>query len=195
MNKFTLYGWADMYWEVQNEFSFPVRSGDDFLTGFLYRKKGTVTLELKARRKTIVELFNNNSIYNLQKNMKYYYTFTMKKMIVLKWKSIQLKPGNLTGELIQLQSLKYQKGKWSGVVGAVYFNTDNWDSRLYLIEPGLKGEFRIQPYFLEGISIYSKVNWKINDSNSLSFRYSTQRKKEISEKWKPEMGLQLDIVF
>jgi len=95
----------------------------------------------------------------------------------------------------KLQSLKYQKGKWSGVVGAVYFNTDNWDSRLYLIEPGLKGEFRIQPYFLEGISIYSKVNWKINDSNSLSFRYSTQRKKEISEKWKPEMGLQLDIVF
>ena len=195
MNKFTIYGWADMYWEVQNEFSFPVRSGDDFLTGFLYRKKGAVTLELKARRKTIVELFNNNSIYNLQKNIKYYYTFTMKKMIVLKWKSIQLKPGNLTGELIQLQSLKYQKGKWSGVVGAVYFNTDNWDSRLYLIEPGLKGEFRIQPYFLEGISIYSKVNWKINDSNSLSFRYSTQRKKEISEKWKPEMGLQLDIVF
>ena len=146
-------------------------------------------------RKTIVELFNNNSIYNLQKNIKYYYTFTMKKMIVLKWKSIQLKPGNLTGELIQLQSLKYQKEKWSGIVGAVYFNTDNWDSRLYLIEPGLKGEFRIQPYFLEGISIYSKVNWKINDSNSLSFRYSTQRKKEISEKWKPEMGLQLDIVF
>ena len=84
MYKFTIYGWADMYWEVQNKFSFPVRSGDDFLTGFLYRKKGTVTLELKARRKTIVELFNNNSIYNLQKNMKYYYTFTMKKMIVLK---------------------------------------------------------------------------------------------------------------
>ena len=53
----------------------------------------------------------------------------------------------------------------------------------------------VQSYFLEGISIYSKVNWKINDSNSLSFRYSTQRKKEISEKWKPEMGLQLDIVF
>ena len=54
-----------MYWEVQNEFSFPVRSEDDFLTGFLFRKKGAVTLELKARRKTIVELFNNNSIYNL----------------------------------------------------------------------------------------------------------------------------------
>ena len=194
MNKFTIYGWADMYWEVQNEFSFPVRPEDDFLTGFLFRKKGAVTLELKARRKTIVELFNNNNIYILQKNMKYYYTFTMKKMIVLKWKSIQLKPGNLTGELIQLQSLKYQKGKWSGVVGAVYFNTDNWDSHLYLIEPGLKGEFRIQPYFLEGISIYSKVNWKINDSNSLSFRYSTHMKKK-SEKWKPEMGLQLDIVF
>ena len=73
MNKFTIYGWADMYWEVQNEFSFPVRSGDDFLTGFLYSKKGVVTLELKARRKTIVELFNNNSIYNLQKNIKYFY--------------------------------------------------------------------------------------------------------------------------
>ena len=195
MNKFTIYGWADMYWEVQNEFSFPVRSGDDFLTGFLYRKKGAVTLELKARRKTIVELFNNNSIYNLQKNMKYYYTFTMKKMIVLKWKSIHLIPSKYSGQLIQIQSLKCQNGKWSGVLGAVYFNTDNWDSRLYLIEPGLKGEFRIQPYFLEGISIYSKLNWKINDSNSLSFRYSTQRKREISEKWKPEMGLQLDIVF
>ena len=79
MNKFTIYGWADMYWEVQNESSFPVRSGDDFLTSFLYRKKGTIALELKARIKTIVELFNNNSIYILQKNMKYYYTFTIKK--------------------------------------------------------------------------------------------------------------------
>ena len=90
MNKFTIYRWADMYWEVQNELSFRVRSVDDFLTDFLYRKKGAVTLELKARRNTIVELFNNSSIYNLQKNLKYYYTFTMKKMIVLKWKSIQL---------------------------------------------------------------------------------------------------------
>ena len=113
--------------------------------------------------------------------------------MVLKWKSIHLIPGNDSGRLIQLQSLKYQKGKWYGVVGAVYFNTDNWDSRLHLIGPGLKGEFRIQPYFLEEISIYSKVIWKINYSNSLSFRESTQRKK--SEKWKPEMGFQLDIVF
>ncbi len=195
INRFTIYGWADLYWEVKNEFSMPIKSGDDFLTGFLYKKKGVGTFELKARRKTIIELFNNNSIYNLQKNMKYYYTFTMKKMIVLKWKSILLKPGNQRGELIQMQSLKYHFENWSGVVGAIYFNMDNWDSRLYLIEPGLKGEFRIQPYYLEGISIYSKVNWKLNDSNSLSFRYSTQSKKEISEKWKPEMGLQLDIVF
>ena len=88
---------------------------------------------------------------------------------------------------------KVSKGKWSGVVVAVYFNTDNWGSHLYLIEPGLKDAFRNQPYFLEEISIYSKVIWKINDSNSLSFRESTQRKK--SEKWKPEMGFQLDIVF
>jgi len=101
--------------------------------------------------------------------------------MVLKWKSIHLIPGNDSGRLIQLQSLKYQKGKWSGVVVAVYFNTDNWGSHLYLIEPGLKGAFRNQPYFLEEISIYSKVIWKINDSNSLSFRESTQRKK--SEKW------------
>jgi len=43
-----------MYWELQNEFSIPVRSGDDFLTGFLYRKKGVVTLELKARKKQLL---------------------------------------------------------------------------------------------------------------------------------------------
>ena len=88
-----------MYWELQNEFSIPVRSGDDFLTGFLYRKKGVVTLELKARRKTIVELFNDNSIYNLQLNKKNYYTFTMKKIIILKWKSIHLIPSNDSGHL------------------------------------------------------------------------------------------------
>ena len=46
-----------------------------------------------------------------------------------------------------------------------------------------------------GFGKTSNVNWKINDSNFLPFRYSTQKKKEISEKWKPEMGLQLDIVF
>ena len=51
----------------------------DSVDDFLYRKKGDVTLELKARRNTIVELFNNSSIYNFQKNLKYYYTLTMKK--------------------------------------------------------------------------------------------------------------------
>ncbi|MBC8256458.1 MAG: hypothetical protein H8E85_04035 [Candidatus Marinimicrobia bacterium] len=195
INRFTIYGWADMYWEVQNEFSMPIKSGDDFLTGFIYKKKGVGTFEMKARRKTIIELFNNNSIYNLQNSIKYYYTFTMKKMIILKWKSILLKPDYKRGELIQIQSLKYHFENWSCVLGAIYFNTDNWDSRLYLIEPGLKGEFRIQPYYLEGISIYSKVNWKVNDSNSLSFRYSTQTKINNWGKWEPEMGLQLDIVF
>ena len=65
MNQFTIYEWADMYWGVQNELSFPIRSGDDFLTDILYSKKGVVTLELKARRNTMVKLFNNSSIYNL----------------------------------------------------------------------------------------------------------------------------------
>ena len=116
-------------------------------------------------------------------------------MIVLKWKSVYLMQSAHADKLIQLQSLKYQFENWSGVLGAVYFDTDNWNSRLYLIESGLKGEFRIQPYFLEGFSIYSKLNWKLNDTNSLSFRYSTQKVLENLEKWNPEFGFQLDIVF
>ncbi|MDP7026939.1 MAG: hypothetical protein QF380_00860 [Candidatus Marinimicrobia bacterium] len=191
----TIYGWADLYREIQNKNSLPIKSGDDFLSGIQYKKKDSFNFEGKARRKTNAELFNDNGIYNLQMNKKYYYTFTFKKMIVLKWKSVHLMPSAHTGKLIQLQSLKYQFKNWSGVLGVVYFDTDNWNSRLYLIEPGLKGEFRIQPYFLEGISIYSKLNWKLNDINSLSFRYSTQKVLENLEKWSPEFGFQLDIVF
>ena len=79
--------------------------------------------------------------------------------------------------------------------GAVYFDTENWDSRLHLIQPGLKGEFRIQPYYKQGSAFYSKLNWKINDSNLLSFRYSLEINLNDNIKWKPELGLQLDIVF
>jgi hypothetical protein len=39
------------------------------------------------------------------------------------------------------------------------------------------------------------VNLKLNDSNSLSFRYSLEININDNIKWKPEMGLQLDIVF
>ena len=66
MNEFTLYGWVDMYWEVGNKFGLLMRSRDDFFTGFLYKTKGAITLEWKAGRKTIIELFNDNNIYNLQ---------------------------------------------------------------------------------------------------------------------------------
>ena len=127
--------------------------------------------------------------------MKYYYTFTAKNILVLKWKYIHLSPDNETGQLLQIQSLKYHHKQWSGVIGAVYFDTENWDSRLYLIEPGLKGEFRIQPYYEQGSAFYSMVNLKLNDSNSLSFRYSLEININDNIKWKPEMGLQLDIVF
>ena len=81
------------------------------------------------------------------------------------------------------------------MIGAVYFDTENWDSRLYLIEPGLKGEFRIQPYYEQGSAFYSMVNLKLNDRNYLSFRYSLEININDNIKWKPEMGLQLDIVF
>ena len=87
---------------------------------------------------------------------------------------IYLSPDDETGHLLQIQSLINHYKKWSGVLGTVYFDTENWDSRLYLIEPGLKGEFRIQPYYKKGRAFYSRANWKINASNSLSFRYSVK---------------------
>ncbi len=195
INGFTFFGWADMFRQLQIENELPTKSGEDFLSGLRYRKSRLGTIELKVRRKTKVELFNDDGIYVFQKGLKYYYTVTAKNILILKWKYIHLSPSNETGQLLQIQSLKYQHRQWSGVIGAVYFDTENWDSRLYLIEPGLKGEFRIQPYYEQGSAFYSKLNWEINDNNSLSFRYSVEINLNDNIKWKPEMGLQLDIVF
>ena len=195
INGFTFFGWADMFRQLHNENELPNKLGQDFLSGIRYRKTHLGVIELKVRRKTIVELINDNGIYILQKGMKYYYTLIAKNIMVLKWKYIHLSPDNETGQLLQIQSLKYHHKQWSGVIGAVYFETENWDSRLYLIEPGLKGEFRIQPYYEQGSAFYSMVNLKLNDSNSLSFRYSLEININDNIKWKPEMGLQLDIVF
>ena len=170
-------------------------SGEDFLSGIWYKKTSLGIIELKVRRKTKVELFNDDGIYVLQKGLKYYYTVTAKNILILKWKYIHLSPGDEIGQLLQIQSLKYHHKKWSGVFGAVYFDTENWVSHLYLIAAGLKGEFRIQPYYKRGGAVYSRINWKINASNSLSFRYSLKMNINDQIKWKPEMGLQLDIVF
>ena len=50
-----------------------------FSSGIQYKKGDSFNFEGRARRKTNVELFNDNGIYNLQMNKKYYYTFTFKK--------------------------------------------------------------------------------------------------------------------
>ena len=67
----------------------------------------------------------------------------MKNVLILKLKYISITPDNETGRLIQTQSLLLHRGKWSGVFGAVYYKTESWNSRLYLIGPGIKGEFRL----------------------------------------------------
>jgi len=72
LNIFTIYGWAGMYWKIQNKPSLPTKSSNDFLTGFQYKNGEVVTLEFKARRKIIIELFNDSGIYSLQKNINYY---------------------------------------------------------------------------------------------------------------------------
>tara|TARA_B100001123_G_C15233605_1_gene996195 strand:- start:840 stop:1166 length:327 start_codon:yes stop_codon:yes gene_type:complete len=107
---------------------------------------------METRRKTIVELLNNNGIYKLQSNKKYYYSITFKNIFVFKLKSIHLFPSKQRGKLIQLQTLKYKLKKWTGIAGIVYFNTNKWDSRIYIIEPGLKGEFSSQPFYHDGVS-------------------------------------------
>ena len=108
-----------MFRQLHNENELPNKLGQDFLSGIRYRKTHLGVIELKVRRKTIVELINDNGIYILQKGMKYYYTFIAKNILVLKWKYIHLSPDNETGQILQIQSLKYHHKQWSGVIGAV----------------------------------------------------------------------------
>ena len=53
----------------------------------------------------------------------------------------------------------------------------------------------MQPYYIEGYLLYSILNWKMNESNPLSFKYSVQISFTNQVEWKLEMGFQLDIVF
>jgi hypothetical protein len=83
-------------------------------------------------------------------------------------------PDHETGWLVQIQSLRLYRGKLFGIFGAVYYSTESGNSRLYLIEPGLKGEFRILPFYNDGFLLYSKLNLNLNTSYLFSFRYSLQ---------------------
>ena len=82
---------------LHNENNFPTESGENFLSGIWYRKSSLGTIELQVRRKIKVELFNDDGIYVLQKELKYYYTFKAKNILVLKWNYIHLALSDDTG--------------------------------------------------------------------------------------------------
>ena len=195
MNPLTFFGWGDIFWKLHNENSKPKKSGQGFLSGFKLKIKGIGITELKIRSKTKKELFNVNGIYTLQSKMKQYYTFTMKNILFMKLKPFIVNPNNERGWIYQVQSLQLNRDLFFGVLGAVYYDTGGWNSILYLIEPKLKGEFNIQPYYLTGISLYSKLNFEIDQNNLFSLRCSLKIKSEKNWVAKSNIAIQLDIVF
>ena len=96
---------------------------------------------------------------------------------------------------LKLATLNYSKEFPFGNFG-VYLASSG-DNLYQEIMMESKFEFLLHPqYNLAGLLNTYLISIKNYSSHhSLSFRYSTQRKKGISEKWKPEMGFQLDIVF
>ena len=71
----------------------------------------------------------------------------------------------------------------TGILNSIYLSQD------------LNENYRMQPYYIEGYLLYSILNWKMNESNPLSFKYSVQISFTNQVEWKLEMGFQLDIVF
>lgn len=76
--------------------------------------------------------------------------------------------------MLLAQDINYRFRKIPVTIWARYclFNTDDWDSRLYLYENDLLNSFSIPSLSGEGSRSYIMVKWEINDSAEIRLKYA-----------------------
>ncbi|HUX94527.1 MAG TPA: hypothetical protein VMV47_02245 [Bacteroidales bacterium] len=84
--------------------------------------------------------------------------------------------------VVMLQDINYRFGNipltlW---VRFCLFNTNNWDTRIYIYENDLLYGFSIPPLYGNGSRNYLMVSWKIKDKAELRFKYGILSKEEAS---------------
>lgn len=68
--------------------------------------------------------------------------------------------GNLQGfAVFQETTYKSSRTNWECSLRVTYYNTEDWDSRVYLYEKGMPESFSVEPYFGKGIAIYGVIRY------------------------------------
>ena len=150
-----------------------------------------VKFDLNYRNRYLTETLETQ----LTEIQKQYLTLTIENGWKAKGKAILIQAEKIWGYTLQLQSKKLVKSNITSTLGTVYFNTDDWSSRVYLVLPGMAGEFSLKPFYGEGFTIYSLLKFKIDSTHYLYARYTLFPYLNGLWKMNSEFALQLDIVF
>ncbi len=185
----SFYGWKDFAKEIQND-NEPEKKGQELFMGMAV-KNHHFKFDLNYRKRLLTEAVQSQ----LTEIQKQYLTLTIGNGWKAKGKLILIKPQENWGYILQLQSKKIVMGNFNSTLGTVYFNTDDWSSRVYLVLPGMAGEFGLKPFYGEGISIFTLLKCKLDSTHHISARYTLLPYLNGLWEMNSVFALQLDIVF
>lgn len=202
-NKIIWSGWLDVYSQMQNYESQPLLRGSDYYFGVKYNFNSNHLLELRLRTKNNLEstIITENDLENQ------YWEIIKKNKISVKYKnprtSTTLQYNTITsklrknekGLLVGFSMDVYETSQKKFIGGFNVYKTDSWDSRMYIYEPGLKGEFRIRSFYDKGYSIFSKFIWNPSPVIFLSARISLDHASHNQTYFQQNVAVQMDIVF
>ena len=79
--EFIIYGWAEVFNEMDNNNYHSKKSGQEFLLGICFKWLPVGTIELYFRRRTIADLVNPGNLFIFKNEIKNYYTLTVKNIL------------------------------------------------------------------------------------------------------------------
>jgi len=185
----SIYGWQDIAREIINN-NEPTKNAQELFLGTLVQGL-PVKVDLNYRQKNLREKMEEQ----LAENKRHYITLTLTDNWKIRGKFLYLQPREIWGYVIQMQTKKIEMGNYFSTLGTIYFNTHDWSSRVYLVLPGMAGEFSLKPYYGEGISFYSVLKYELDSTHRLFARYSLSAYHNGHWELNSEFALQLDIVF
>jgi hypothetical protein len=196
-------GWLDIFSQIQTNENQPLLRGVDYYFGVKYKFDTQKYLTLRFRNKNNLE----TTILPLNGIEIQYWEMVKKNKILLKYRANRIKL-LLQLNIISSKLRKTESGFLSGFSTDVYethqynvtcglniYQTDSWDSRIYVYEPGLKGEFRIRSFYEKGYSIYTKIVWNPSPIIFFSARISLDYASHIQTNFQQNVAVQMDIVF
>jgi predicted porin len=190
--------------------------GEDYLLQLTYKPNTIVELYLRYRNEqkqineSNVSSVTNYLVYNTRENIRLHLTYKISPQFTLKSRAetvhFNKKEGNKSeGFLTYLEGSYKPNMNISANLRLQYFETDDYNSRIYAYENDVLYSFSIPPFFDKGVRYYLNINYDVNRKLTLWGRlaqtvYSEKEVigsglDEIESNKRTQVKLQLRYVF